>query len=136
MLIRRHPHDASITYILANLPRDVGMVVVLPTPLCTSRSSISENTYLQAFPIDKHLSHWLASHVDILNLFRCYIFSLCQFKYVLFPVDNLQGAILFHRKKRDGILCTGSPVLTCNPTCACNPLVLCVHSSGDPEGIS
>ena len=45
--------------------------------------------------MDKHLSDRFTSLVDVFNLLRSYVLSLCQFKDVLFPVDDLQGAILF-----------------------------------------
>ena len=68
----------------------------LATP--APRAPSSESTYLQALSVDKHLSNGFASLVDIFNLFRCDVFSLCQFKYMLFPVDNLQGTVLFIRE--------------------------------------
>lgn len=63
----------------------------------------AEGTYLQALSVDEHLSHRFTSHVDIFNLLRRYVFSLCQFKYVLFPVDDLQGAILCIRGEVLGV---------------------------------
>lgn len=69
------------------------------TPLCTEspRSSSPGRAYLQALPVDKHLSDRFTPQVDVFNLLGCYVLSLCQFEYVLFPVNNLQGTILFIR---------------------------------------
>lgn len=69
--------------------------------LC-NRAHSPECAYLQAFSVDKHLSDRFTSQVDVLDLLRCYVFSLCQFKDVLLPVNDLQGAILFIRAEGRG----------------------------------
>lgn len=68
-----------------------------PRPRPCDSAHSPERAYLQAFSVDKHLSDRLTPHVDVLDLLRCYVFSLCQFEYVLFPVDDLQGTVLYTR---------------------------------------
>lgn len=41
-----------------------------------SNGSNPESTYLQAFSMDKHLGQGFAPHVDIFNLFWCYVLAL------------------------------------------------------------
>lgn len=52
------------------------------------------NFYLQAVSMNKELCHRITPGVDVLYLLRCDVLPLSQFKDVLFPVHNLQGAVL------------------------------------------
>lgn len=92
-----HPQHPSGSGQRAVPPSHGGLETGLATPAVRAHSS--EGTYLQALSVDKHLSHRLAPQVDVLDLFGCDVLSLCQLKYVLLPVDDLQGPVLPSREE-------------------------------------
>lgn len=51
-------------------------------------------TYPQAFPMYKDLGHRSTSDIDIFYLLWGNVFSLCKFKYILLPVNDLQRPVL------------------------------------------
>lgn len=44
--------------------------------------------------MDVDLGNRVTADVDVLDLLRCNIFSLSEFKYMLFPVNNFKSPIL------------------------------------------
>lgn len=42
----------------------------------------------------KDLGYRSTSNIDIFYLLWCNVFSLCKFKYILLPIDDLQCSIL------------------------------------------
>lgn len=51
-------------------------------------------SHLQTVSMYKSLSHGLTPDVDVLDLLRGNVLSLCQLKDVLLTVHNLQSAVL------------------------------------------
>lgn len=51
-------------------------------------------TYPQTFSMYKDLGYRSTSNIDIFNLLWSNVFSLCKFKYILLPVNDLQCSIL------------------------------------------
>jgi len=51
-------------------------------------------TYPQAFPMYKDLGYSNTSDIDIFYLLWSNVFSLCKFKYVFLPINDLLRSIL------------------------------------------
>lgn len=58
------------------------------------------STNLQTVSMNKDLSQGGAAAVNVLDLLRSDVLSLCQFKDVLFSVDDLQSAVLWDKKDK------------------------------------
>lgn len=55
-------------------------------------------SYLQTISMNIKLRHRLAPNVDVLDLLRGDVLALCQLENVLFPVNDLQRAVLQNRR--------------------------------------
>lgn len=97
-------NNVSITFLYVRHERQFTCVAHYPlhlkaldfsAPVSRHSAHGPGSTYLQALSVDKHLSHRLTSQVDVFDLFRSDVLSLCQFEDVLFPVYDLQSAVLF-----------------------------------------
>lgn len=58
------------------------------------RMLILNITYPQAFPMYKDLGYSNTSDIDIFYLLWSNVFSLCKFKYIFLPINDLQRSIL------------------------------------------